>query len=89
MSDKKELLTVQDWEDAITVQDACNLSGVVFAFAKVMEKICNDPANTCTEWKNSHPICIMYASKIASLTGCDFSFASAYQAVKDEIGRLS
>lgn len=64
-------LTTNDFQRAIDVQDACNLSGVAISFAGVMKKICAE-ANKVgegTEWKNTHPISILYTNKMASLTG--------------------
>lgn len=83
---QEELLTAQDFKDAITVQDACNLSGVVHSFSRVVTKVratLRAEGNECTENVNTHVICVMYASKIASLTGCEASprgmdFAHAY-----------
>ncbi len=77
------MLTKQDYEDAINVQDACNLSGVVRSWAKVMSKIWDEAhaQSAGTQFVNEHPINVMYASKVASLTGCEVSasFASAYE----------
>ena len=63
-----ELLTHElRWAaDAITVQDACNLSGVVHAFSSILSEMC--AAGLDTRARNSHPACIMFASKIADLT---------------------
>jgi hypothetical protein len=55
---------------ALDVQDACNLSGVVHGFSRVMTFL-SDEANRTgkgTEWKNHHPIAALFSSKIASLT---------------------
>ena len=62
---------VQHYKDAIAVQDACNLSGVVFDFARVMEDICQEAQQLGrgTDWKNSHVLSILWANKIAELTG--------------------
>lgn len=59
--------------EAVFVQDACNLSGCVFAFARAMEFLCelSNEHNLGTKWKNNHPISVMYSSKIASLTNSD------------------
>jgi len=47
-----------------------------------MQKICNEAqaAGQGTDWRNHHPIAVLYASKIASLTGCEvgMNFAKAY-----------
>lgn len=76
------------YQDALNVQDACNLSGVVFSFARLMDELCKE-ANSKklgTDWKNTHPLCVLFASKIASLTRCEDSdvFHNAYQLAKKE-----
>ena len=60
-------------KDAIQVQDACNLSGVVFSFAQAMAAVCEeaDRLGKGTEWKNNHPVSVLFASKLASLTHCE------------------
>ena len=81
----RDILTSKDYKDALDVQDACNLSGVVIAFARVMEKICNvaNDKGLGTEWKNNHAIARMYSSKIESLTaGAEdpaYEFMKAYE----------
>jgi len=83
MSDS-ENLSQNDFQTAIFIQDACNLSGVVLAFAKVMHKICEESNRNGkgTDWKNTHPIAVLYASKIASLTNSEdfLKFGDAYNA---------
>jgi hypothetical protein len=67
----KSLLTPNDYADAIHAQSACNLSGIVFSFARVMQRICNE-ANAGghgTDWKNNHAISRLYAEQIAHLSG--------------------
>ena len=66
---------------ALAVQDACNLSSVVHSFSEVMADLGRHPECTGTDWKNRHPIAVMFASKIASLTGCENvgNFSIAYQ----------
>ncbi len=83
------MITIQHYKDAINVQDACNLSGVVFDFSQVMEDICEEAhiQGHGTEWKNQHVLSILWAYKIAELTGQDIAdpgiFAIAYaQALK-------
>jgi hypothetical protein len=78
----KEPLTARDYKDAILVQDACNLSGVLYAWARVMDKICDATRNQGTDAKNTHPINVLFASKVASLTGCEsgLNFSHAYDA---------
>lgn len=64
-------LTANDFQRAIDVQDACNLSGVAISFAAVMKKICAEAneMSAGTEWKNTHPIAVLYTCKMISLTG--------------------
>lgn len=87
MNDDKSFPTPEDFADAIAVQNACNLSGVVFSFSRVMQRICNEASakGHGTEWKNRHPIVRMYAEQIAHLSGagmpsdegCSYSKAHA------------
>ncbi len=74
------------YQDALIVQDACNLSGVVHSFSKHMQTL-SDMGIDNTDEKNRHPVCILFSSKIASLTGSeDFSnFSRAYGEVKQNI----
>jgi hypothetical protein len=65
-------LTQNDYQNAISVQDACNLSGVVRSWGNVVSRIweeAREDSGRGTEWVNMHPINVMYASKVASLTG--------------------
>ena len=54
-------------QDALNVQDACNLSGVVHGFSRAMSDLCTLVPNTGE--RNTHPIAILWADKIAHLTG--------------------
>jgi len=67
---RDRVLTYRDYQSALDVQNACNLSGVVIAYAEVMRKICEEDWRSKrggTEWRNRHPISILYASKVLSL----------------------
>jgi hypothetical protein len=80
-------LAPMDYANAITVQDACNISGVIKSMASVLDRI-NDTAHTKglgTDWINRHPILILYASKLASLTHSEFQneFSTAYRVCKE------
>ena len=52
-------------KEAISVQDACNLSGVIHAFSRAM----TDLREITGTMVNHHPIAIVWADKVASLTG--------------------
>ena len=77
------------YEDALAVQDACNLSGVVFSFAKHMQTLCDMGLDT--DAKNRHPVSVLFASKISSLTnGEEFdSFHDAYIQAKKIVEDMS
>lgn len=89
MSDR-ERLSAKDYQAAIGIQDACNLSGVVHSFSKVISKVWAEARateNESTDWVNSHPICIVYANKISSLVGDLYNnnnFANAYRICMDK-----
>lgn len=71
-------LTSQDYLDAIHAQSACNLSGIVFSFGRVMKKICREAEvhGHGTEWRNNHPIARLYAEQIMHLSrGTDWTDA--------------
>lgn len=64
-----ESATEQDLiQDAWEVQNACNLSAVVFSFARAMERLCI-LIHSSTGARNQHIVSKLYASKIMSLTG--------------------
>jgi hypothetical protein len=61
-------------KEAIQVQDACNLSGVVHSFSRAMSRLwaithADGGENKGTEWVNTHRVARLYASKIQSLSG--------------------
>lgn len=80
--------TIKDLaREALDVQDACNLSGVVHAFSRCMTElrvILEAEGKFSTDKLNTHPIAIMYSSKIASLTGSEDKFSHAYNWVCDQ-----
>ena len=59
------------YRNALDIQSASNLSGIVFQFARDMEQINAEVrANGGgTEQVNKHPVCRLYAEQIAWLTG--------------------
>lgn len=71
-------VTKEAAEKALLVQDACNLRAVVRSFAEVIQGL----SGLGTDEVAAHPIVVMYASKVASLTACDSPsvFAVAYEA---------
>jgi len=51
------------------VQDACNLCGVVQEFARIIHELRMGDPYKGTDEINQHPVCVLYADKIASLAG--------------------
>ena len=78
-------LTRRDWQNAIDVQDACNLSGVVHTFSDVISRIWweANKRGEGTNWVNTHPIVVLYVSKLATLSDSDscLAFSRAYETV--------
>jgi hypothetical protein len=59
------------YRSALEVQDASNLSGIVYQFARAMTVICEEVRNNGggTDAINRHPVCRMYAEQILWLSG--------------------
>ena len=55
-------------QESLDVQDACNLSGVVLGFSRALSALRELGIND-TEALNRHPISVLWADKIAHLTG--------------------
>ena len=51
-------------QEAIAVQNACNLSGVVHGFSRAISELRQNLPNAGTEQINRHPICVLWGSKI-------------------------
>lgn len=54
-------------KEVILVQNAANLSGIVISFAAAMHDLCDHVPDTGK--RNRHPIAVLWADKVASLTG--------------------
>ncbi len=87
--------TIKDLaQEAINVQDACNLSGVVHGFSRAITDLrahLEQEPGFSTDKLNTHPICILWSDKIASLTGStsDAIFGQAYRTCQDLCQDLS
>ncbi|GAF98687.1 unnamed protein product [marine sediment metagenome] len=64
MSEETKGLRPEDYQDAITVQDASNLSGVIVAFGKVIDRMRHDRVDVRT-----HPITRLFGEQVAWLSG--------------------
>lgn len=74
-------------QQALQVQDACNLSGVLYSWAEAMRELRDMDPDHDTEFYNTHPLNVLYASKVSSLTGCEINFADAYKKAQDLVRR--
>lgn len=80
--------------DAITIQDASNLSGLVYSWAEAMDELREVMPTASTETINRHPINKLWAYKVYSLAcgepldsaHADQVFGEAYQWCKDHAG---
>jgi len=78
------MITAQDYKDAILIQDAVNLVSITKKMYEAASKIYKEQAlkgEQSTEALWGHPLMVLYASKIASLTGCEHytTFSAAYE----------
>lgn len=72
-------------QDSLDVQNASNLSGVVHSFSRAMTDLRECLPGIGTTALNTHPICVLWADKIAHLTGTQTfgndAVSDAYDAV--------
>ena len=62
--------TIQELaKEAIAVQDACNLSGVMISAAKAVSDLREACPDLGTRGINRHPVMILWIDKMASLAG--------------------
>lgn len=67
--------------EALAVQDACNLTGVVHSFARTCTRLRRCMPGQGTRTYNTHPIVRLWVDKLASMTGGE-PFGSAYLRVE-------
>jgi len=70
-----QLVKVRTWKElaaeALAVQDACNLSGVVISFGHIIREVrtrLEGEGKGGTDAVNAHPVCQLFADKVAHLT---------------------
>ncbi len=74
-------------QQALDIQDACNLSGVAFAFAKAVQAVCDEShklASAGTDWRNTNPVITMHLLKMAEMNGCGSTLDAAYDRAEME-----
>ncbi len=73
-------------KSAIEVQDACNLSGVVFTLSKVLDELIEHQRSIeCpgTAWRNHHPVIVLFLNKCDSLCTGDLGDVRAFSKAYD------
>ena len=66
-------MTIQQMAQlAIDVQNACNLSGIVRTFAEITSAMRMEH-HFDTVMCNRHPVCVLFAFKMADMTGIDMA----------------
>lgn len=80
ISDDKSLPTLRDYKDAIDVQCACNLSGMVHTLDKIVTRVWNEAraAGQGTAYVNRHPIVVLFTAHMLYLCCGDSMNDSAY-----------
>lgn len=76
-------------QEAIEIQDACNLSGLVFGWARCMERFNQLLPGIGTDARNKHPIHYLWSDKLASLTGAQLPESGQYSAQYDACKKLA
>lgn len=77
-------------QEAIDVQDACNLSGVVHGWHRAMEDLCTILRESGgTAERNTHPINQLWASKCHDLARMGMSDYEAYSKAYDACKKLA
>jgi len=84
-----EMSLKQAAQQALDIQDACNLSGVAFAFARAMQAVCDAGRDKGTEWKNSHPVVTLHLLKMEELNGCGSTLHSSYDEAETQCRLLA
>lgn len=76
--------------EAIVVQDACNLSGVVHAWSRSIRRLRELLPDAGTDEINRHPINVLFADKCADLSGrpvFNDGYATVYSSCTDLANR--
>jgi len=75
----------RDYEDALMVQSACNLSGVVHSFSEILSRLVKEAheQGSGSDWINTHPLCVLFAEQIKHLAGDNY--AEAYKTCESQV----
>jgi hypothetical protein len=87
MTDNRTLADLA--REALAVQNACNLSGVVHGWSRSISRLRELLPDLGTDGYNRHPINQLWASKVHDLTGMGLSDLDAYGKADEECKRLA
>jgi hypothetical protein len=78
-------------KQALEIQDACNLSGIAFSFARAIQAVCDESTRLGkgTDWKNTNPIVTLHLLKMAELNGCGSTLHASYDQAETECRRIA
>ena len=76
-------------ENALNVQNACNLSGVLKSFARDMDAVCDACRDQGTDAWNTHPIVQLYVTQLVWLAFGETVDHDQYTAAHNECERLA
>jgi hypothetical protein len=71
-------------QDAIAVQDACNIGGVINLLHQVKEKLHAHPRYKGTDWVKHHPLIVLLLSKCGSLCTGDGGDVGVFSLAYDQ-----
>lgn len=65
------MITTAQWQEALDIQNACNLSGVVHTLTERMADVWAEAheLGQGTEYVNRHPLVVLYLDKLTQLAG--------------------
>ena len=78
----------REYQLALNSQGACNLSGVVKDWARVLDLIWEEArANRDgTDFVNEHPICVLFAEQVGYLARASANYFQASEACRQRAG---
>jgi hypothetical protein len=82
------MLTTALWQEALDVQNACNLGGLIHDFPRVITAVQEDAhaLGEGTAYVNTHPLVRLWLDKLCDLAGMTVSqrpVLDAYQVARD------
>ena len=79
MTETRERTIEELAREALEVQNACNLSGIAHGFSRAMSDLRRIEPDKGTDYYNTHPVAVLWASKIEDLTRAESNFPQAYK----------